>query len=81
MRDPDCAKLGAALRAERTRQDMSQVDLSDASGLHRTHISLIERGLCEPRYETLVKLRRGLGSLADVLACLEPEAGDRDASG
>jgi transcriptional regulator with XRE-family HTH domain len=50
---------------------MSQVDLSAASGLHRTHISRIERGLCEPHFETLMKLRSGLGSLAEVLALCE----------
>jgi len=50
---------------------MSQSDLSKASGLHRTHISRIERGVCEPRFETLMKLRDGLGSLADVFALAE----------
>ena len=64
-------KFGAALRTVRERQAMSQVDLSAASGLHRTHISRIERGLCEPRFETLMKLRHGLGSLADVFAVIE----------
>jgi transcriptional regulator with XRE-family HTH domain len=67
----ECAKLGAALRTVREQQGMSQVDLSAASGLHRTHISRIERGLCEPTFVTLMKLRRGLGSLADVFAVVE----------
>jgi transcriptional regulator with XRE-family HTH domain len=31
------------------------------TGLHRTHVSLIERGLREPTLDTLVKLCRGLG--------------------
>jgi transcriptional regulator with XRE-family HTH domain len=70
------AKFGAALRTVREQQGMSQVDLSAAAGLHRTHISRIERGLCEPRFETLMKLRRGLGSLADVFATIEDEQVD-----
>ncbi len=64
-------KFGTALRTVRERQGMSQVDLSAASGLHRTHISRIERGLCDPHFETLMKLRRGLGSLAEVFAVIE----------
>ena len=79
MRDTDAlAKLGAALRAERERQGMSHTDLSRASGLHRTHISRIERGLCEPTAKTLMRLQRGLGSLAAVFAAVEDEAGDPD---
>ncbi len=67
----EVAQFGAALRTVRERQGMSQSDLSKASGLHRTHISRIERGVCEPRFETLMKLRDGLGSLADVFALAE----------
>jgi transcriptional regulator with XRE-family HTH domain len=73
MRDAavECAKFGAALRTVRLRQGLSQSALSETSGLHRTHISRIERGRCEPTFETLMKLRRGLGSLADVFALTE----------
>jgi len=73
MRDAavECAKFGAALRAERERQGMSLADLSTASGLHRTHVARIERGVCEPTFNTLMKLRRGLGSLAEVFALTE----------
>ena len=45
----------------RRRRELSQEELADAAGLHRTHISLIERGLREPSLDTLVKLCRGLG--------------------
>lgn len=67
------ARFGAALRTVRQQQGMSQTDLSNLSGLHRTHISRIERGLADPRYDTLVKLRTGLGSLARVLALCEDD--------
>jgi transcriptional regulator with XRE-family HTH domain len=59
--------FGAALRAERERQGMSRVDLSEASGVHQATIARIERGRCDARWDTLFKLQRGLGSLADVL--------------
>ena len=52
---------------------MSQVDLSEASGLDRTHISAIERGRTEPRFLTLVKLGDGLGGLAEVFALCDDE--------
>jgi transcriptional regulator with XRE-family HTH domain len=65
------AKLGAAIRTVRERQGLSQSALSEASGLHRTHISRIERGLCEPTFKTLGKLGDGLGSLAAVFTVFE----------
>jgi transcriptional regulator with XRE-family HTH domain len=81
MRDPDAlAKLGSALRAERERQGKSLADLSATSGLHRSHITRIEGGECEPRLSTLMKLRQGLGSLATVFERLEGDGGDQDAS-
>jgi transcriptional regulator with XRE-family HTH domain len=68
------AALGEALRTVRERRGMSQADLAAASGLHRSHLSRIEHGTCEPRYDTLMKLWDGLGSLAEVFALAE--AGD-----
>ena len=39
---------------------MSQEALGNASGLHRTEISLLERHARDPRLDTLVKLARAL---------------------
>jgi transcriptional regulator with XRE-family HTH domain len=67
--------LGAAFRAVREQHCMTQADLSKASGLHRTTIARIERGLCDPRFDTLKALRRGLGrSLAEVFAMADEAA-------
>jgi transcriptional regulator with XRE-family HTH domain len=61
-RSPDeIPSFGEALRDARRRRKMSQDQFATATGLRRTHISLIERGLREPRLDTLVKLSRGLG--------------------
>lgn len=76
----ELARFGAALRAVREQQGMSRTDLSKRSGLHRTHISRIERGRCVPRFGTLMKLRQGLGSLAEVFAIAEDETSSRAAS-
>jgi transcriptional regulator with XRE-family HTH domain len=66
-----CEALGAAIRAEREHQGLSRVALSEASGIHRGTIARIERGRCNPRFDTLMKLGRGLGSLASVFARAE----------
>jgi transcriptional regulator with XRE-family HTH domain len=50
---------------------LSQAALSRASGLHRNSIAAIEQGRQEPRFDTLMMLRDGLGSLARVFAALE----------
>jgi transcriptional regulator with XRE-family HTH domain len=40
---------------------MSQEQLARTTGLHRTHISLLERSQRLPNLETIVKLSRALG--------------------
>jgi transcriptional regulator with XRE-family HTH domain len=46
--------------------------LASASGLHRTEISLLERGVRDVRLSTIVRLARGLGiPPAELLADLE----------
>ena len=48
------------LREHRTRAGLSQERLAFICKLHRTEISLLERGEREPRLSTLVRLSRGL---------------------
>jgi len=52
--------FGETIRAERLQRGMSQDRFAAATGLHRTHIHLIEKGRRHPRLDTLVKLARGL---------------------
>ncbi len=49
------------LKAARKRAGLSQEGLGDATDLHRTEISLLERAERDPRLATIVKLARGLG--------------------
>ncbi len=49
------------LRTLRTQAGFSQERLAFACQLHRTEISLLERGEREPRLSTLVRLAEGLG--------------------
>jgi transcriptional regulator with XRE-family HTH domain len=53
-------QFGTNLAAERKKAGISQEELAFRAGIHRTEVSLIERGLREPRLETLLKLARGL---------------------
>lgn len=51
----------------RRRAKLSQEELSFQAGLHRTEISLLERGCRLPRIDTLVKLAGALGVNSDEL--------------
>ena len=46
----------------RRRSDLSQVKAAERAGLHRTEISLLERGLRVPRLDTIVQVAAGVGA-------------------
>lgn len=54
-------QFGEKVRALRMKKGLSQEALADAAGLHRTHISLIERGRRSVRLETVEALAKALG--------------------
>lgn len=54
------ARFGEKVRAARRARGISQEALADAARLHRTHISLIERGRRSVRLETVERLARAL---------------------
>lgn len=62
-------QFAANLRQHRSRAGLSQEELADLCGLHRTEISLLERCKRSPRLETIVILSRGLklGSPGELL--------------
>jgi transcriptional regulator with XRE-family HTH domain len=55
------ARFSANLRAQRTKRDLSQMALGNLAGLHFSEVSLLERGVRDPRLSTITKLARGLG--------------------
>ena len=60
------------LRRHRLEAGLSQEGLARACRLHRTEISLLERGAREPRLSTIVRLARGLKiAPADLLEGIE----------
>jgi transcriptional regulator with XRE-family HTH domain len=62
-------RFAANLRNARNRKGLSQQKLAEVCGLHRTEISLLERGIRSPRLETLVTLTFALelGTPAELL--------------
>jgi DNA-binding XRE family transcriptional regulator len=59
-RSPLDVAFGKKLRACRTRIGISQEELGFRTSLHRTEIGLLERGLREPRLNTIIKLAGAL---------------------
>ena len=53
-------QFGEKVRALRLKRGLSQEALAHAAGLHRTHISLIERGRRSVRLETIEALAQAL---------------------
>ena len=66
--------FGRVLRSYRERAGLSQEELAELTDLHRTYISLLERGLNSPSLRTLVGLSRALGvTLTEMVAAFEHE--------
>jgi transcriptional regulator with XRE-family HTH domain len=59
-RKPLAAHFGRRLRACRSRAGILQEELGEITSLHRTEISLLERGEREPRLSTIIKLAGAL---------------------
>jgi transcriptional regulator with XRE-family HTH domain len=60
-------EFGRNLRRYRWRAGLSQQRLAHLTVLHRTEISLLERGHREPRLGTIVKLASALGVSLNML--------------
>jgi transcriptional regulator with XRE-family HTH domain len=52
--------VGAELKAAREKRQISQEQLGFDAGIHRTYVSLIERGLKSPTLNVLFRLCRAL---------------------
>ena len=53
--------FGAVIRDLRGRAGLSQEEFGERAGLHRTYISMVERGIKTPTIVTLVDLAKALG--------------------
>jgi transcriptional regulator with XRE-family HTH domain len=60
-------RFAVNLRHARKAAGISQEELAERCELHRTEVSLLERGGREPRLGTLIKLATALGTSAEAL--------------
>jgi len=64
--------FGMALKKIRQEKGLSQEAMAASSGLHRTYISLLERGIKSPSLTTLDRLSQALGiSLGQFIGSIE----------
>jgi transcriptional regulator with XRE-family HTH domain len=54
-------RLAENIKRLRTAAGISQEELADRCGLHRTYVSGVERGVRNPTVSVLEKLAKGLG--------------------
>jgi transcriptional regulator with XRE-family HTH domain len=60
-------RFGKNVAAQRARSGLTQEELAERAGMHRTEVSLIENGGRRPRLETLLKLAGTLGTPPETL--------------
>jgi transcriptional regulator with XRE-family HTH domain len=53
-------KFGKKVREERVKQGLSQEDLAEKAGVHRTYIGMIERGEKNITLENIDKIAKAL---------------------
>ncbi len=59
--------LGQVLVKHRTLAKISQEELADRAGIHRTYVSQIERGLKSPTLSVLFQISKSLNTTASIL--------------
>lgn len=65
-------RLGSRLQCLRQNVGISQEELADRAGIHRTYVSGVERGIRNPTVTVLEKLAAGLGVDLPTLVPFEP---------
>lgn len=55
-------RVGGNVRRLREKQAISQEELADRAGLHRTYISGVERGIRNPTVMILERIAKALGT-------------------
>jgi transcriptional regulator with XRE-family HTH domain len=72
MHEDIISKYGQAIRALRQRKDISQEQLADLCGLHRTYISDVELGKRNVSLENIDKIATALDmNVSDILIEVE----------
>lgn len=65
-------KFGNKVRAERTKQGLSQEQLASRAGVHRTYVGMIERGEKNITLENIAKIAGALNiALSDLVRSID----------
>jgi transcriptional regulator with XRE-family HTH domain len=66
--------FGSSIRERRISRKLSQRELGDLTGIDRTFVSAIERGLRQPTLTTLLRIAKALGVSppGELLDCVDP---------
>jgi transcriptional regulator with XRE-family HTH domain len=64
MKRESAVAFGRTLRARRQAAGVTQEELAYSAGVHRTFVSLLERGERSPSFEAMRKLASALGTTA-----------------
>ena len=80
MKSPVSIAFGQVVREFRERLELSQEALAHNGGVHRTYVSMIERGVRHPTLDIVFRLADGLGVppsklVAATEAAIEDETG------
>ncbi len=67
MKSAILVKFGKRVRQERTRRELSQEQLAELAGVHRTYIGMIERGEKNITLESIEKLAKALDLMPEEL--------------
>lgn len=59
--------VGLNLKRLRNAMDVSQEEMADKAGIHRTYISGVERGVRNPTVTVLAKIAKAAGAAPDEL--------------
>lgn len=82
MEGPIAAAFGRVVRERRERAGISQEELATRSGLHRTYVSMIERGVRTASIEVVRRLAEALGvSMAELIGEAERDGANSSGRG
>lgn len=76
----DLERVGAQVKAERSRRDWTQRELGKRIGMHRSRVSKIEKGRVRPgavRVSEMLALNEALGIPLDAWGAASEEKGRR----
>ncbi len=72
-KNPIIVKIGQRIQRYRVTQNLTQEQVAEAAGISQKHLSRIEQGYHNPRFDLLIELAAALNVTTDALAKDLPE--------